>query len=435
MFRSAAGAALERIWASIDQDAVCRLAMDLAAIPSPTGEEAALADFIVGWFADLGIATIRQEVEEGRANAVGIVPGRGDGPSLMFNGHMDTGAPVRHEDVGPLPAPEPVMPPRIDGDLLFGTGMDNMKSGLAAIMSAAAAVHASGPALGGDLIVAAVAGEMDRAPVDQYQGRHFRGKGVGTRFLLTHGVVSDYALIADTSHFGVSWAECGDVIVKVSTSGRALYTPFTRRSEDPGLSENAIVKMARLVEALERWGSEYEQRSVYRFGGGEVHPKVSITSMAAGAPFKVANTPPHASVYVDVRLPPGELPIEVLRELRSVLEASGIDHRLEPYLTQRGYERTGVEPLVEAVDEAHRMVRGTPPPQIDPAETSMWTDTNLYHEAGIPSVKFGIGAALRDSADGELGGKTRIPHSTSVADLVDATRMYAAVAARICRVA
>ena len=104
--------------------------------------------------------------------------------------------------------------------------MDNMKSGLAAVMGAVVAWHRSGLRLGGDVIVAGVCGEIGLAPVDQYQGRHYRSKGVGTRYLLTHGIVSDFALVADTSHFGLTWAECGVVYAKVSTRG----APSTRRS-------------------------------------------------------------------------------------------------------------------------------------------------------------------------------------------------------------
>lgn len=426
---------LEKIFESVEKDETCQLALDLTAIPSPTGEEAALGQFILDWFAAQGLEPVRQEVEEGRLNAVGILRGDGDGPSLMLNGHMDTGTPMRHEDiVGIVPKPVEVMQPYVENGILFGTGMDNMKSGLAAIMTAAAAIKTSGVRLRGDLIVACVAGEISRAPIDQYQGRHYRSKGVGTRYLLTHGILSNYAIVADTSHFGLTWAECGVVYAKISTRGRALYTPFTQRSDDQRQSNNSIVKIIPIIETLERWAADYERRSVYRFGGGEVRPKVSVGSIAAGAPFKVANTPTSCSIYVDIRIPPNKLPIEVQRELKSALDSSGVDYELELYLSQRGYEGEGVEPLVEAIGEAHEMVVGVPPAPIASAETSMWTDTNLYHEAGIPAVKFGIGAALKESSKGELGKMTRIPNSTSVDDLMKATKIYIVAAAEICGV-
>src|SRR5215510_3319509 len=171
----------DRITAVVDSEQVCRLALDLCNIPSPTGEEEALRDFIVDWFKQNGLIGIRQEVETNRSNAVGILRGRGTGPSLMLNGHMDTGMHLRHDEViGPIPPKREILPTRIEDGVLYGTGMDNMKSGLAAIMSAAKALKDAGFTLNGDLIVAGVAGEVSRAPVDQYQGPYYRSKGLGT---------------------------------------------------------------------------------------------------------------------------------------------------------------------------------------------------------------------------------------------------------------
>jgi acetylornithine deacetylase/succinyl-diaminopimelate desuccinylase-like protein len=433
--RAAAPSTLEKVFARIDQDEACQLALDICAVPSPTGEEAAVAEFMLEWFGRQGFRSVRQEVESGRLNAVGILPGASQGASLMFNGHLDTGTPMRHEDIVgivPLP-PEPSTPRREDG-VLYGVGMDNMKSGIAAFMIAAAAIKRSGISLSGDLIMAGVAGEIGRAPVDQYQGKYYRSKGVGTRYLLTHGIVSDYAIVADTSHFGLTWVECGVLYLKIATHARGLYTPFTSRTTDYKQSANAILRMIPLIDALERWAVDYEKRSIYPFGGGEVHPKVSIGSIMAGAPFRVANTPLGCSIYVDIRVPPNKLPIEVLREVRQALGSAGVEFTMDPYLTQRGYEGEGVEPLVEALQGAHEFVIGQPIRTIHPGETSMWTDTNLYHEAGIPAVKFGIGGVLRDSPQGERFGKVRVPDTTSVDDLIKAAKMYAAASLAICGV-
>jgi acetylornithine deacetylase/succinyl-diaminopimelate desuccinylase-like protein len=420
-------------FAAVDEDELCELALQLTDIKSPTGDEEAVGKFIVSWLQKRGIRAFNQHVEEGRVNAVGVIPGEANGTSLMFNGHMDTGAPMPHEMAFPGVVPQlDFMTPYLQDGILYGTGMDNMKSGLAAVMGAAVAFHRSGVKLDGDLILAGVCGEIGLAPVDQYQNRHYRSKGVGTRYLLTHGIVSDYAVVADTSHFGLTWAECGVVYAKVSVRGRALYTPFTVRAAEARNSDNAIIKMAPVIDAIENWGRRFEAANRVSFPAGEVHPKVSIGAISGGTPFKVANTPVNCSVYVDIRIPPGMAPLEAMRDFRQAVATVPVETAVEFYLSQRGYVAEDVEPLADAVAEAHRKVTGEPLRTIAPVESSMWTDTNLYNELGIPAVKFGIGAVLRESSDGELGGFERIPNSTSVADLIKATKIYIATAVRIC---
>lgn len=426
---------MNTIFKSINTDEVCQLALDLCRIPSPTGEEKELGDFMVEWFRRHGLITIRQDVDAGRANPIGIVRGRGDGPSLTLNGHMDTSVTFRHEELtGPVPPKVTAMEPRREGDIVYGTGMDNMKSGLAAIMSAARAIKECKVPLKGDLIVAGVIGEVSRAPIDQYQGHYFRSKGLGTRYLITHGIVSDYAIVADASHFGLTWAQCGVVYAKISVPGRPLYTPFTRRASEPRESGNAIIRMTVLIEAVERWAADYERRNIYRFAGGEIHPKVNIGAISGGVPFKVANSPASCSIYVDVRTPPGMRPVEVQRELRGVLGSVSQDYELELFTSQVGYEGKGVEPLLDAIRDAYQEVVGKPVPIIDIPSNSMWTDTNLYNEFGIPAVKFGIGAALRPGKEAEIGGMARVPNSTSVEDLINATKIYAMASLRVCGV-
>ena len=294
----------DRIAAVVDPDQVCRLALDLCDIASPTGEEDALSAFIVDWFKRNGLVGIRQEVETNRSNAVGILRGGSSGPSLMLNGHMDTGMHLRHDEViGPVPPKRAILPTRIEDGVLYGTGMDNMKSGLAAIMSAAKAIKDAGFALNGDLIVAGVAGEVSRAPVDQYQGPYYRSKGLGTRYLLTPVSFPTMRLLP-THLISVS---PGHSVVSFMLRSPSVDGRFIRRSRDdppdPRVSHNAIIKMGIVIQAFEKWAADYEARAIYHFAGGEVRPKASIRAIAGGVPFKVANSPIACSLYVDVRTP------------------------------------------------------------------------------------------------------------------------------------
>ena len=201
--------ATKTILAQIDRDELAQLGCDLTSIPSPTGEEKAIAEFILCWFEANGIKAVRQEVEVDRPNTVGILKGDGTGLSLSFNGHMDTSftGTSRDSRMASNLEPETELKGRIVGDRIQGLGISNMKGGVAAFMIAGKALKKSGVRLKGDVILAAVVGEISRTPVGPWQSREYRGEGVGTRHLLTHGMHSDYAVVADGSDLNIVWTQ------------------------------------------------------------------------------------------------------------------------------------------------------------------------------------------------------------------------------------
>ena len=82
----------------IQRDELAELTKALVDIPSPTGSEKVIGEFILDWYSGHGIKAVRQEIDPNRVNAVGIVKGRGDGVTLMINGHMDTSYTGTEED-------------------------------------------------------------------------------------------------------------------------------------------------------------------------------------------------------------------------------------------------------------------------------------------------------------------------------------------------
>ena len=162
-------------------------------------------------------------MEVDRPNAVGILRGDGSGLSLGFNGHTDTSFTGTPEDLRMVARVEPdaELKGAIVGDKVRGLGISNMKGGVAAFMMAGKALKESGVKLKGDVILAAVVGEISRTPIGPWQTKEYRGEGVGTRHLLTHGMHSDYAVVADGSDLNIVWAQNGVVLVKISTFGKA----------------------------------------------------------------------------------------------------------------------------------------------------------------------------------------------------------------------
>ncbi len=414
----------KKILANLDKDELAQLACDLVNIPSPTGQERAVADFILDWYKANGLKPIRQEVEKDRPNAVGILKGQGNGLSLMFNGHMDTSFTGTSEDLRIVANVEPESDLRgsIKDGKVYGLGISNMKGGVASFMMAAKILKKSGLQLKGDLILAGVVGEISRTPIGPFQSQEYRGEGIGTRHLLTHGIQSDYAVVADGSDLNVVWTQVGVVDFKVTTFGKARAAWGTKRSSHPMVEINAIIKMTKVIEALEKWAEGFEERYIYNSPTGPILPKVNIGAIEGGAPYKPNYLPGVCNIYVDVRTPPQVTPLGVQHEVESTLSSLGIEYDLEFYRSLMGYEGKGVEPLVKSLEEVHQHLFGEKPKPESPERASIWTDTNVYNEMGIPAIKIGprgknIGPRLEE---------------IKIDDMVKAAQIYALVALDIC---
>src|SRR5206468_1266760 len=267
------------------------------------------------------------------------------------------------------------------------------------------------------------AGETGSAPVDEYQGANYDGKGFGSRFLVSHGVRADYALIAATTDFVLSWIACGPCYFKVVVPGRNIYTPRSFRPDDIRQHPNALVKMIRVIEKVESWARQYEASQAFESVCGRVVPKISIGAIRGGIPYRPNRTSPHCAIYVDVRIVPGEDPLRVERELQSVVDSAQVGARVEMFLTRNGVEGKKVDSLAEAVRRCYKQVTGRDPPAKAPDEVvSMWRDNNVFNAAGIPSLTFGC-ARKKDEA-----GRLYL----DIEDLLAIATIYAPVAQSIC---
>lgn len=384
--------AAQQVLAQIDRDELAQLACDLTSIPSPTGQEKAVAEFILSWFEANGLKAVRQEVEVDRPNAVGILKGDGTGLSLGFNGHTDTSFTGTAEDLRMVARVEPdsELKGSIQDGKVRGLGISNMKGGVAAFMMAGKALKKSGIKLKGDVILAAVAGEISRTPIGPWQTKEYRGEGVGTRHLLTHGMHSDYAVVADGSDLNIVWAQNGVVLAKISTFGKAEAAWGTRRADFPMAEANAIVKMTKIIVALEDWGEQFEEKYIYRSAKqGPLYPKVNIGGIEGGAPYRPNYFPGVCTIYVDIRMPPQVRPVTIKHELETVLNQLGVEYDLELYKSLLGHEGQNVEPLVESAEEVYQHLFGEKIKPETPDRASIWTDTNIYNEMGIPAIKIG----------------------------------------------
>lgn len=403
--------------AAVDRERVVTTASDLVAVPSPTGAEEAAADLLLSQLHDAGCVVTKQEVEPGRANAVGRVRGSGGAPTLMFNGHLDTSY---SGDEPWLTAPGFKPHPIVRDDAVIGLGIMNMKGAVACYVEAIRALRDAGIHLAGDVVVAGVAGEIEKAEWgDEFRGATYRGYGTGTRHLVSHGVVADAAVLGEPTEERLVLGHYGTMWVRIATSGPFFHTAFSQGR----LEENSLVRMHRLLDDVIAWTRHWEERGAY----GDLPGVVNLGAIRGGFPWRVSRTPHRTDLFLDVRVPPTMGFEAAEAELRALID--GLSSRYpdadidwEVYVTAGGAEIDGDHPVVAAADAAHRAVTGAAPER---ARVHWASDASTLSRYGIPSLNYGPISGALPGPEGE---------SVPISSLVRMSASYALLAANFCGV-
>lgn len=408
----------------IDPKEVVDLALALGNIDSPTGSEGPAGEFVYEWLQKNGFTPKKYAMIPERFNVAATLDGTGGGYSLIFNAHLDTT--LRPDAVWSARDPKDPLyhSAWVEGDSIFGDGVVNDKGPMAAYLVAAKAIKESGHPLKGDLIVTAVCGEISREPIEEWQGPLFMSKDLGVRFMVTHGVVADFALVAEGTGFGIVGIEPGKAHFKVTilTDTPRYYTPYLPRPTGLADSPNAIVKATAAIAEFEKWAYDYQQRNTYKGPMGTIVPKASVNAIRSGYPFNLTSAPQIAAFYVDTRILPGANPMDVRDELRGVLKRVGVEGIVELFLYRPGFEAKGADTLIETIKRCHAQTFPTPPAIVGDPVTSMWRDTNAFNELGIPAISYAPRASSHATTK-----------SFRVKDLTDAAAVYARIAMDICR--
>jgi acetylornithine deacetylase len=405
---------------AVDRDRLVATASSLVDVHSFTGDEERMADLMVALFDAMGLQVQRQQVEDGRANALGTWVGAGGGPSLMFNGHMDTSYSGREPWLRGVPGFQPSAFQR-DGRL-YGLGISNMKGALACYVEAVRALQDAGVRLRGDVLIAAVSGEIEKTQQGDAQGAEYRGYAAGTRYLVTHGGVADMCLLGEPTEGKVVLGHFGALWLRIRVHGNFIHTAFSEGKRD----QNSILRAHAVLEAVQEWIPTWEDDPGNSYRGAKAI--VNVGAIEGGFGWRVSRTPHHTDLFLDVRVPPtkemGVARREVLEWVRSLGERfPGYGIEGEVYVTAPGAEIDEGHELVAAIDAAHAEVFGEAPGR----DVTRWfSDASALTRYGIPTVNYGTSTGLMDV---ELGENLEID------GLVKTAEVYARVAMTVCGVA
>ena len=406
----------------IDRDRLVRLVMDLTNIPSPTGFEGDMARAVHEVLQSAGFDATLQPIGDERYNAIGRLQGQGGGKSLMFNGHLDTsfGPEQAHRGLGYR-----CEGTLVDDEWIYGMGSFNMKSAMATYVVACEAIAKAGIRLAGDVVIAGVAGEIEKSPVNEFEGRQYQGYGVGTKYAITHGAVADACILGEPTNMMLIPRHCGTTWIKITVPGHLIHTAWS------DVERNAINKSRVVLDAIHAWIPGYMERNRM----DDFRPRVNVSAIEGGWPWRGARTPDNCCIYMDVRTLPDALPVQAYNEVRELVARLVVDHpalagtKVEIFLSAPGTSIPDDHELVQTVVAAHTARLGKAP---EIGVETWYSDAAHMNRYGIPTVNYGSAGRIRT---GGGGFSTHQGEHVHIGDMLDIIEVYIQVMLDMCGVA
>ena len=254
--------------------------------PSRSGEEEQVASVLKEAMTRLGYDSV---MTDKNGSVIGCIRGDRPGPTVLFDGHIDT-VPVNEPSLwqhDPFGA-------EVDGDRIYGRGASDMKGAVAAMTVAAAAFkEKTGGHFPGSVYVAGVVYE-----------ELFEGVACRT---ISELVKPDYVVIGESTQLRLKTGQRGRAELVVETEGKSAH------SANPEKGVNAVKLMTRFLSELEKSYVPTEQKDL---GRGIMELTDIISSPFPGSSV----VPEKCTATFDRRLLVGETEESVLAPVRAILE-------------------------------------------------------------------------------------------------------------------
>ncbi len=272
-----------------DREDAIRLLADLVRVPTvnPPGADTEGAQLLARELDRRGLHPELTEIAPGQANVTARLRGTGEAPALLFNGHIDVVPP------GEVPWKHPPFGAQIENGRLYGRGAADMKSGLAAMVTAFDVVARTAGRLRGDLLFSAVS--------DEEMGASGARRLTADGFLRGVGAV----VIGEPTGFNAYIAQKGLCWLELETVG------MTAHGSMPHLGHNAIVDMNGLLEEV--------LAIPLREGPDPGHGRTTLNIGMIHGGVGPNVVPDLCRVSLDFRLPPGITQGEIIKEVRAAM--------------------------------------------------------------------------------------------------------------------
>jgi putative selenium metabolism hydrolase len=341
----------------------------LVQTPSPSTQESALADLVQTELSQLGISDVRRD---SLGNVIARI-GSGEGPTLVFNAHMDT---VQATDAEWPHAP---FAAKLEDGVLYGLGACDTKGALAAMTYAAGHLAQAEMELRGQLVLAFVVQEETC-------------EGLAMHTLAEEAALQpDWVILGDPTNMQISRGQRGRVLLKVTVHGQPSH------AARPDLGQNAINAAARLIFGIDLLSAEMHDDPF--LGPGSI----AVTHIESQeASFHAI--PDRCTFYVDRRLTLGETVNMALSEVERAIATENIpadvevaEHTATSYTgalaqARQAFTPWALEPDHPFVATLSTAVQKTLGYQADLIHWPFST-TGVYTmgEAAIPTLGFGPG--------------------------------------------
>ncbi len=351
----------------VSRDAIVEVGTQLVSIPSVSGDEYEVMQFVKRWLDERGISYVETANDPKRPNIIATVGNPEEGPLIAMNGHLDV-VPVSDAGSWNTDPFEGVVSE--DGQKIFGRGASDMKTSVGVMMHMLETFKDA--PLKGALSAHIVS--------DEEVGANFGTKHVLAEIEKGNLPRPDYVFIGEGSEHKIRNAERGGLAVNVHFKGRASHTAAARVN---GI--NALQKAAKGILALEH--------HIDTFHPAVGYPVLSVNQIEAGVAHNVV--PGEAMITIDRRLVPGEDKESAVADIRAKLDAVAAEDPEFVYELEVDPDGSYIapnitpedSPLVQAFQKAVRDLTGEEPEYF--VQWAGMTDGRFYRQHNMDTVGMG----------------------------------------------